>query len=281
MKRRHAIKSLVTSLGAFWTLPTWANSWTPQSVALSSPFFNVIQEDLLIDIVSTIIPEGEKPGAKSLGVPSFIQKIVVDCFDKKAQEDFKTGLETIEKTAQQAYNQPFIMLTTSQKEGILKNEIPTDSGLRGLDLDVYISCREEQVPQYEGENVVADTFMDLGPYGAILSAFRENPNTAWLVVACDLPLLDKSTLENLIKNRNPSAVATTYRSPESAEGFPEPLITIWEPKSYPILMQFLAQGFSCPRKVLINSDTHIIDPSVPEALTNVNTPDEMKMVIGT
>ena len=131
MKRRHAIKSLVTSLGAFWTLPAWANSWTPQSVALSSPFFNVIQEDLLIDIVSTIIPEGEKPGAKSLGVPSFIQKIVVDCFDKKAQEDFKTGLETIEKTAQQAYNQPFIMLTTSQKEGILKNEIPTDSGLRG------------------------------------------------------------------------------------------------------------------------------------------------------
>jgi molybdenum cofactor guanylyltransferase len=152
--------------------------------------------------------------------------------------------------------------------------------LRGLDLDVFISCRDEQMPQYEGENVITDTFMDLGPYGAILSAFRENPNTAWLVVACDLPLLDKSTLENLIKNRNPSAVATTYRSPESAEGFPEPLITIWEPKSYPILLQFLAQGFSCPRKVLINSDTHIIDPSVPEALTNVNTPDEMKMLIG-
>ena len=152
--------------------------------------------------------------------------------------------------------------------------------LRGLNLEVFVSCRDEQAAQYEGENVVMDTFMDLGPYGAILSAFRENPNTAWLVVACDLPLLDKMTLENLIKNRNPSAVATTYRSPESAEGFPEPLITIWEPKSYPILLQFLAQGFSCPRKVLINSDTHIIDPSVPEALTNVNTPDEMKMVIG-
>ncbi len=159
-------------------------------------------------------------------------------------------------------------------------EIPTHSGLRGVNLEVFISCRDEQMPQYEGENVITDTFMDLGPYGAILSAFRENPNTAWLVVACDLPLLDKLTLENLIKNRNPSAVATTYRSPESSEGFPEPLITIWEPKSYSILLQFLAQGFSCPRKVLINSDTHIIDPSVPEALTNVNTPAEMKSVIG-
>ena len=120
MKRRHAVKSLATSLGALLTLPAWANSWTPQSVALSSPFFNAPHEDLLIDIVSTIIPEGDKPGAKSLGVPNFIQKMVVDCFEKKAQEDFKIGLDTIEKTAQQAYNQSFIKLTAAQKEEILR-----------------------------------------------------------------------------------------------------------------------------------------------------------------
>lgn len=120
MKRRHAIKSLATSLGALLTLPAWANSWTPQSVALSSPFFNAPHEDLLIDIVSTIIPEGDKPGAKSLGVPNFIQKMVVDCFEKKAQEDFKIGLDTIEKNAQQAYNQSFIKLTAAQKEEILR-----------------------------------------------------------------------------------------------------------------------------------------------------------------
>jgi Gluconate 2-dehydrogenase subunit 3 len=132
MKRRHAIKSLATSLGALLTLPAWANSWTPQSVALSSPFLNVMQEDLLVDIVSTIIPEGEKPGAKSLGVPNFIQKMVVDCFDKKAQEDFKLGLDTIEKKAQQIHNQFFTTLTSAQKEEVLKNETPTDSGLRGV-----------------------------------------------------------------------------------------------------------------------------------------------------
>ena len=120
MKRRHAVKSLATSLGALLTLPAWANSWTPQSVALSSPFFNAPHEDLLIDIVSTIIPEGDKPGAKSLGVPNFIQKMVVDCFEKKAQEDFKIGLDTIEKNAQQAYNQSFIKLTAAQKEEILR-----------------------------------------------------------------------------------------------------------------------------------------------------------------
>jgi molybdenum cofactor guanylyltransferase len=57
--------------------------------------------------------------------------------------------------------------------------------------------------------------------------------------------------------------------------FPEPLISIWEPKSYQTALSFLGQGISCPRKVLINSDTHLITVSNPTALMNVNTPDEL------
>lgn len=153
-------------------------------------------------------------------------------------------------------------------------------GEKGGNLAVFVSCRQEQASAFGDSQTIFDTFTDLGPYGAILSAFRENPNTAWLVIACDLPLLDAATIQWLIDNRQPSAIATTYRSPESEEGFPEPLITIWEPKSYPVLLQFLSQGISCPRKVLINSDTHIIDPLVSAALSNVNTPEEMKQIIG-
>jgi molybdenum cofactor guanylyltransferase len=144
--------------------------------------------------------------------------------------------------------------------------------------EVYISCRFEQQENFNGVNVIVDTFMDLGPFGAILSSFRENPNVAWLVVACDLPLLDKSTLQYLIDNRNPSKIATAYKSPTSPEGFPEPLITIWEPKSYPILLQFLAQGISCPRKVLINSDVELLEAPNPQVLMNVNTLAEYEEV---
>jgi molybdenum cofactor guanylyltransferase len=152
--------------------------------------------------------------------------------------------------------------------------------LRGLDIEPYMSCRKEQAVDFimdlaaENVPIVTDSFLDLGPFGAILSAFRHDPNTAWLVIACDLPLLDAETLEYLIKNRNLSALATTFRSPSSKEGFPEPLITIWEPRAYPILLSFLAQGISCPRKVLINSDTHLLDAPNPDALSNVNTPEE-------
>jgi molybdopterin-guanine dinucleotide biosynthesis protein A len=73
-----------------------------------------------------------------------------------------------------------------------------------------------------------------------------------------------------------SSIATAFNSPDNE--FPEPLITIWEPKSYSILLSFLAQGYSCPRKVLINSDVNLLQAPNPEALTNVNTPEDLEKV---
>lgn len=55
----------------------------------------------------------------------------------------------------------------------------------------------------------------------------------------------------------------------------EPLITIYEPKAYPILMQYLAQGYSCPRKMLINSDVEIVEVD-NDFIRNINTPEEYK-----
>jgi molybdopterin-guanine dinucleotide biosynthesis protein A len=143
--------------------------------------------------------------------------------------------------------------------------------------EVFISVRPGQQseidPQY---TALEDTFTGLGPFGAILSAFREKPDNAWLVVACDLPLMDEATLRNLVAWRNSSLTATAYHSPVT--NFPEPLIAIWEPKSYPVLLSFLAQGYSCPRKVLINTEINLLNAPDADALSNVNTPEELEQI---
>ena len=143
--------------------------------------------------------------------------------------------------------------------------------------ETYLSVRSSKNEIPTDYPFLEDTFEGLGPFGAIASAFRQQPNAAWLVVACDLPLLDLETLDFLVKHRQPSAVATAFNSPVNE--FPEPLISIWEPKSYPILLQFLAQGFSCPRKVLINSDVHLVDAPDGQKLMNVNRPEELEEVM--
>ncbi|MBC7921570.1 MAG: NTP transferase domain-containing protein [Ferruginibacter sp.] len=137
--------------------------------------------------------------------------------------------------------------------------------------NVFISCRADQAT-LAGFNYLPDTFLELGPTGGILSAFRHQPDAAWLVLACDLPYLDRGTLAYLVENRQPSKVATTFLDP--AGEFPEPLVTIYEPKSYPVLLQMLGLGYACPRKTLLNADVARLRAPDARALTNVNEPGE-------
>ena len=147
--------------------------------------------------------------------------------------------------------------------------------LKTLCKEVFISHREEQgFEMNENYKILIDTYTGIGPYGAILSAFKFMPDAAWLVVACDLPLLDEKTLGYLVANRNEDAMATIFQSPN--DGLPEPLITIWEPKSYQVLLSYLSNGHTCPRKVLIkSSDVHLLQPPDGNALMNVNTPEDL------
>jgi molybdopterin-guanine dinucleotide biosynthesis protein A len=141
--------------------------------------------------------------------------------------------------------------------------------------EVFISRREEVQNEKDLHyKILVDSYTGIGPYGAILSAFRFQPDFAWLVVACDLPLIDKNILSYLLENRDETKIATTFKSP--FDGLPEPLITIWEPKSYEVLLSNLSNGYTCPRKVLIKSDdVHILQPPDANSLINVNTPEDL------
>jgi len=139
--------------------------------------------------------------------------------------------------------------------------------------DVRVSVRPDQAGELPaGLTALPDTFLNLGPLGGILSAMQADPNAAWLVLACDLPFLTRDTLEYLVSHRQPARLATSFRSPW--DEFPEPLVSIWEPRGYGQLLRFLSLGYSCPRKALINSDIELLAPPVPGELRNVNTPEE-------
>ena len=113
-----------------------------------------------------------------------------------------------------------------------------------------------------------------GPAAGILSALRAHPQSAWLVLACDLPFLDAGTLQHLIARRDPTRTATAFRS--SHDGLPEPPCAIYEPAARSALEAFVAGGRICPRKFLIQSDALLLDQPRAESLDNVNTPTELE-----
>jgi len=140
--------------------------------------------------------------------------------------------------------------------------------------ETFVSIRPDQSkdPVRTTLPQIHDTFLEMGPMGGMLSAMRTDAHAAWLVVACDLPFIDDETLNLLVRERNPYRLATAFTS--ARDGFPEPLCAIYEPKAIMRLLQFLALGYDCPRKVLINSRTQLLEPLNDVALSNVNRPDE-------
>ncbi len=149
---------------------------------------------------------------------------------------------------------------------------------RDLGLEPYLSkAHDFGEMKVEGTPVIKDKLVQMGPFGAILSAMMQDPNAAWLVLACDLPMLQEATLKTLIDARNPSKYATAFRG--TSKRFPEPLITIYEPKAYSRMLQFMSLGYACPRKALINSviEEILLEDETP--IMNVNTVKEKEAAI--
>ncbi len=138
----------------------------------------------------------------------------------------------------------------------------------------FVSVRPDQVQDElrRGFPQIVDLRAGLGPLAGILSALHTHPDAAWLVLACDLPFLDTATLLYLRGSRDPARVATAYRS--AHDGLPEPLCAIWEPAALAALETFAATGRNCPRKFLLQSDTHLLDLPRAGALDNVNSAAE-------
>ncbi len=143
----------------------------------------------------------------------------------------------------------------------------------------FMSIREEQQGEFAAEvNTIVDENEFHGPYNGLLSAHKKYPEVAWLVLACDLPLLDKNGLKELITQRNAERLATAYALKENP--LPEPLCAIWEPQALINSISYLEQGNgSCPRKFLIKNEVELVFPADENILLNANSEEEYKSAL--
>lgn len=136
---------------------------------------------------------------------------------------------------------------------------------------VYTSCRADQsVPAHL--NPLPDALAIKGPMNGIVSAFRAHSNTAWLVIAVDMPFVDEVAIGELLAQRDASVPATCFRNPENE--LPEPLCTVWEASAYPLLEAFVSSGEISPRKFLVGHQAHLVTPHNARVIINVNTPED-------
>ncbi|WP_337042517.1 gluconate 2-dehydrogenase subunit 3 family protein [Emticicia sp. 17c] len=119
MQRRAALKTFALSIGSTLVLPSWANAWSKETLQQSSIILTPLQETLLAEVVGTIIPKTDTPGAKDLNVDKFVTLMVADCYDTKAQDTFAKGLVAVDEIARKEYNKTFISCEPTQKLAVL------------------------------------------------------------------------------------------------------------------------------------------------------------------
>lgn len=145
--------------------------------------------------------------------------------------------------------------------------------------ETFLSLREEQEAELpSGMETIVDLNEFRGPYNGLLSAHKKYPEAAWLVLACDLPLMDLEALKELISQRDSAKQATAFALKENP--LPEPLCAIWEPHAFADSLRYLESGVgTCPRKFLINNDTKLVFPKNEKVLLNANSEEEYKEAV--
>lgn len=166
-----------------------------------------------------------------------------------------------------------------EDKGLIKyHELPQREHLYSLLNEVcdqtFLSIRKDQKDEISNAfDTIVDKDEFRGPYNGLLSAHKAHPDAAWLVLACDLPLMDKKALEELIASRNSGKIASAFADKQNP--LPEPLCAIWEPEALKRSVAYLEAGNgSCPRKFLINADVHLVFPEHKEVLLNANSKAE-------
>ncbi len=118
MQRRQAVTAIAAGFATAFAMPTWATNWKQETLK-SADFLPTESAKLLVEIVETIIPETNTPGAKSLGIDKLIERIVKDCYEKPAQEQFTKGIAQVNDVAQKSHNKPFADCSIEQRLAVL------------------------------------------------------------------------------------------------------------------------------------------------------------------
>lgn len=147
-------------------------------------------------------------------------------------------------------------------------------------LPTRVSLRPDQLPPAPsaGYLLVFDLPGVAGPAAGLLATWAADAGAALLVLAVDMPLVNRDLIRELLAGRDPSRMATAF---VQTDGTPEPLCAIWEPRARSRIADRARQGAYSLRELLETGDIERLEPSAPERLRSINTPAQFEAVRAT
>lgn len=123
------------------------------------------------------------------------------------------------------------------------------------------------------ENTILDEYEEEGPLSGIISALRCIQKSI-VVLAVDMPLITKQSIENLIQHRNCDLLSTTYYKEQSNTW--EPMLSIWEIETLPCLEEYFDNGGRSIQKFLNQFGNQRVTITNEQEFANMNTAEDLQ-----
>jgi gluconate 2-dehydrogenase gamma chain len=124
MDRREALRRTALLMGGALSAPAIMgvlNGCTAKpDIDWKPEFLSKDQGAIITRIADIIIPATDTPGAKDVGVPGFIDKMLKDCYSKQDQELFMAGLKAFDERADKEMGDPFNSLDAEDQSSFVQ-----------------------------------------------------------------------------------------------------------------------------------------------------------------
>jgi hypothetical protein len=124
--RREAIRRVALLMGGAVSAPAILGllagcSAEPATEAEWKPsFLTQAQVALVAEVAEIMIPRTDTPGAKDVGIPAFIDKMLKDVYPKDDQVRFAAGLADFEAQAKREHGRAFLELEPALRAALVK-----------------------------------------------------------------------------------------------------------------------------------------------------------------
>lgn len=115
MNRRDALKSVMVMMGGTMVGATAILTGCAPEHQIEGLNFSPEDIAFLDEIGDTIIPETDTPGAKAVGIGSFIVMMVKDTYDAEQQKTFVDGLNVMRKDFKSTKGSDFVEATAEDR----------------------------------------------------------------------------------------------------------------------------------------------------------------------
>lgn len=141
MHRRKVLKQLLFATGAVLIVPACMQDKSKASILLKNISISGNQEKVMNELVDSLIPSSDTPGAKDVSAQLFVLMMVDDCYNKEDQQKFIKGLNDFEKLAKKQMGKNFETGTIAEREAVLKEVEAGNTGNDALNYFYQITKR--------------------------------------------------------------------------------------------------------------------------------------------